>query len=186
MNCLVRGFEQVSKKPARTRLDDHALVHEHVQVADLAREVELVRHHDHRHPRLGKLAHYAQHLADELRVERRGRLVEEHHRGVKAERAGDRDALLLPARELRRIPRRPAKQADLPQPVRRALVGLGPTELLHCAERQCDVVERRQMREQIELLEDHADLTTEFERASTLHTRFAGNSRPVLDPEDTH
>ena len=126
MNCLVRGFEQVSKKPRGPGLDDHALVHEHVEVADLAREVELVRDDDHRHPRLGELAHDAEHLADELRVERRGRLVEEHHLGVEAERARDRDPLLLPARELRRDSC--AAQRSSPtcrSAARRALLGLG-------------------------------------------------------------
>ena len=94
MNCFVRGFEQVSKKPRAAGLDDQPLVHEDVEVADLAREVELVRDDHHRHPRLGELAHHGEHLADELGIERRGRLVEQHHLRVEAERAGDRDPLL--------------------------------------------------------------------------------------------
>ena len=51
-------------------------------------------------------AHDGEHLADELGVERRGRLVEQHHLRVEAERARDRDALLLAARELGRVARR--------------------------------------------------------------------------------
>ncbi len=38
----------------------------------------LVRDDEHRHPLLGELAHRAQHLADQFRVQRRGYLVEEH------------------------------------------------------------------------------------------------------------
>ncbi len=63
---------------------------------------------DHRHPRLGELAHDREHLADELGVERRRRLVEEHHLGVEAQRARDRDALLLAARQLARDSGRPS------------------------------------------------------------------------------
>ena len=44
-----------------------------------------------------------QHFADEFGVERRGRLVEQHHLGLHRERPRDRDALLLAARELRRV-----------------------------------------------------------------------------------
>ena len=44
-----------------------------------------------------------EHLADELGVERRGRLVEEHQLRPHGKRAGDRDALLLAARELDRV-----------------------------------------------------------------------------------
>ena len=52
MNCLVRGFEQRSKNPSPPGLDDQPLIHEDVEVADLAREVELVRDDDHGHPGL--------------------------------------------------------------------------------------------------------------------------------------
>ena len=53
-------------------------------------------------PSLRQLDHHVEHLADHLGVERRGRLVEQHHDRVHAQRAGDRDALLLPARQLSR------------------------------------------------------------------------------------
>ena len=44
-----------------------------------------------------------EHLADELGVERRGGLVEQHQLRLHRQRAGDRHALLLAARELRRV-----------------------------------------------------------------------------------
>ncbi len=54
-------------------------------------------------PSCGELAHRPQHLADQLGVERGGRLVEEHQLGVHGERARDGDALLLAAGEARGI-----------------------------------------------------------------------------------
>ncbi len=71
--------------------------------ADLAREADLMRDDDHRHPDLGEVAHHVEHLADELRVERRGRLVEQHQLRVHRQRARDRDALLLAAGERHRV-----------------------------------------------------------------------------------
>ena len=80
-------------------LDDHALVHEHDLVADLAGEADLVGDDDHRHPLGGELAHHVEDLLDQLGVERAGDLVEQHHVRVHRQRAGDRDPLLLAAGE---------------------------------------------------------------------------------------
>ena len=84
-------------------LDDPALVHEDDAVADLAGELHLVRDDEHRHPLAREVAHDDEHLADELRVERRRDLVEEHHVRLHHQRARDRDPLLLAARELVRV-----------------------------------------------------------------------------------
>ena len=62
-------------------------------------KAHLVGRDQHRHPALGELADHAQHLGDELGVERARHLVEQHQRGLHRERAHDRDALLLAARE---------------------------------------------------------------------------------------
>ena len=129
MNCFVRGFAQVSRKPRGPGLLDLALVHEDVEVADLAREVELVGDDHHRHAGLRKVAHDREHLADELSVECRGRLVEEHHLRVEAQRAGDRDALLLSARKLGGIVGGPAEQTDALQCAGGELLGLRPAHL---------------------------------------------------------
>ena len=75
-------------------------VHEDHAVRDLAREAHLVRDHHHGHAFLGELDHHVEHLVDHLRVERRGRLVEQHRDRVHRQRARDRDALLLAAGEL--------------------------------------------------------------------------------------
>ena len=80
-----------------TLLDDRAPVHEHDPVSDLAREPHLVRHDEHGHPGLGEPSDHLQHLADELRVERRRRLVEKHQLRLNGQGPRDRDPLLLPA-----------------------------------------------------------------------------------------
>ena len=54
-------------------------------------------------PSRGEPDHGVEHLLDHLRIERRGRLVEQHDLRLHAERARDRDALLLAAGKLRRI-----------------------------------------------------------------------------------
>ena len=84
-------------------------------VGDLPGEAHLVGDDDHRHARRCKLAHDGEDLADQLWVERRGRLVEEHELGL--HRQGPRDGhalLLLATGELRRVCRRLVGQADPP------------------------------------------------------------------------
>src|SRR5680860_987200 len=84
-------------------LHDPALVHEDDTVRGGAGEAHLVGHDDHGHATLGEVDHDVEHLLDHLRVERRGRLVEEHHLGIHRQRAGNRDPLLLTTRELCRV-----------------------------------------------------------------------------------
>jgi hypothetical protein len=50
---------------------------------------------DHRYAVPRKVARDGQYFADQLRVERRGGFVEEHHLRVHGEGARDRDSLLL-------------------------------------------------------------------------------------------
>ena len=64
-------------------------------------------------PSRGELAHHLQHLADQLGIERGGRLVEQHQRGLHRQRAGDRDALLLAARQHLRVDVALVRQPDL-------------------------------------------------------------------------
>src|SRR3970040_860541 len=63
----------------RALLEAAALVHEHDPVGRAAREAHLVRHHHHRHAPFAHLAHHRQHAADQLGIERAGRLVEQHY-----------------------------------------------------------------------------------------------------------
>ena len=73
-------------------------------VAELDRLVDVVGDED---DRLAQLALQAQELVLQLlahdRVDGAERLVHQHHRRVGGERAGDADALLLPAGQLRRV-----------------------------------------------------------------------------------
>ena len=78
------------------RLHDHAAVDQRHAIGNFASKPDLMRHHDHRHAVTGELFHDVEHFAHELRVERRRRLVEQHHLGVQRQRASDRYALLLP------------------------------------------------------------------------------------------
>src|ERR1700730_739785 len=78
-------------------LDDAALVHEHNASGRLPGEAHFMSDDDHGHAAGGKRLHDVEHLIDHLRVESRGRLIEEHNLRVHGERAGDGGALLLAA-----------------------------------------------------------------------------------------
>src|SRR4029453_11518410 len=84
----------------RPLLHDDPVIHEDHAVGGVARKAHLVAHHQHGHAAALELAHDTEHAADKLRVERGGRLVEQHDLGFERERACDRDALLLAAGEL--------------------------------------------------------------------------------------
>ena len=56
--------------------------------------------------------HHLEHLAGQLRVERRGDLVEQDDLGLHRERSGDGNALLLAARQLRRVVIAAVEEAD--------------------------------------------------------------------------
>ena len=86
----------------RPLLHDQATVDEHQPVTHLAGEAHLVRDDQHRHAVTREVAHDVQHLPDHLRVQRRGRLVEQHQLRVHGERSRDRHPLLLPTRQVRR------------------------------------------------------------------------------------
>ena len=143
-------------------LPDLALVHEDGRARDIAGEAHLVGHEQHRHAVLRQLLHDQQHLAGQLGVERRGHLVEEHDLGPHRQRPGDRDTLLLAARELRGEGVELVLEADAPQHFTRELTGFLGRLLLHHAWRQGDVLADGQMRKQVEALEDDADLLPEL------------------------
>ena len=69
-----------------------------------------------------ELAHFELHLLAQLLVERAERLVDQHHPRFEHQRAGERHALLLAARELRGLPlaERPGRAAPGPAPATRA------------------------------------------------------------------
>src|SRR5262245_42390608 len=88
-----------------------------------------------------------------------GRLVGQDQLRVVDERAGDRDALLLSARELARVVVPAVREADdLEAPHRLLAPPIGAMAVGRVDQRQLDVVERGGPREQIERLEDEANL----------------------------
>ncbi|MGY4280939.1 hypothetical protein ACVWXO_000159 [Bradyrhizobium sp. LM2.7] len=113
---------------------------------------------DHGHAIIGELAHHAEDVADELGIERRGRLVEQDRLGLHRQRACDRDALLLAARELRRMRvgllGKPHLRKQRPATLERNAARL----LLDIKRTLDDVFEDSAMREQVEALEHHRDL----------------------------
>ena len=90
-------------------------------------------------------------------IERGGRLVEQHELRVHRQRAGDGDTLLLAAGKLRRELRVLGGQADAVEQLHRALASLGRRDALHPDRCLDDVLQRGHVREQVELLEHHAD-----------------------------
>ncbi len=103
---------------------------------------------------LEDLAHLGRQALAQVDVEVGEGLVHQHQRRPRRERAAERDALLLAARQLVRIALRVRRQADqgehLGHP--RAPVGRAPA-----VEAEGDVVGDRQVREQRVVLEHHAD-----------------------------
>ena len=106
-------------------------------------------------------------------VEVAGRLVAEQDLGVVGERAGDRDALLLAAREPRRPVSGARREADLLEKRRRLFPRL-PARRRGDHLRQHDVFERREFRQQVVKLVDEADFGAAQQR-SAVHRRGGRN-----------
>src|SRR5262249_32258833 len=106
MNDLVEerpcplGLWMIEELLRRRLLDDLPLVHENDAIRDLASKAHLVSDAQHGHALFGELLHGFQYFLDHFRIERRGRLVEQHDLRPHAERARNRNALLLAAGEL--------------------------------------------------------------------------------------
>src|SRR5207247_8162752 len=83
--------------------DDLARFHEHNPICHVAGEFHLMRHYHHGHALSCQLSHDREHLSNQLRVQRRSDLVEEHQFGFHAQSTSNCNALLLPARQLVRI-----------------------------------------------------------------------------------
>ncbi len=81
-------------------LDYPSLIHEYDPVGHRFGETDLVRHAEHRHAVRRKATHDIEHFADHLRIQRSGRLVEQHNTRLHGKGAGNGDALLLPTRKL--------------------------------------------------------------------------------------
>ena len=93
----------------------------------------------------------------DLRVQVAGRLVGQQQLRLAGQRARDRHALLLPARELAGQVPHARGQPQLGQRLLDALLALGGRHAA-VAQRHVDVVEHVQVGDQVEALEDEADL----------------------------
>jgi hypothetical protein len=85
-----------------------------------------------------------------------GRLVADDDRRVAAQGPGDRDPLLLPARQIGRAVVQAVVEADRGQEASGLAVGVAVAGILH-PDRDRDVLERGQGREQVEALEHEAE-----------------------------
>ena len=143
--------------PRRPFLDDPPVGHEDDPVRHLAREAHLVGDDQHRHARFGQLPDHREHLGHQLGIEGRGRLVEEHHARRDGQRAHDRHSLLLAPREPERQVVRVVSQADAREKLHASTAGDLDRLAVDPYGRLADVLERREMLEEVELLEDHPD-----------------------------
>ena len=148
--------------------------------AHLAGEAHLVGDDDHRHAGGGELLHDVEHVADHLGVERRGRFVEQHHLGVHAQRAGDRHALLLAAGQPRRVLVGLVGETDPLQQLHRVLLHLRLRRELGAPGSRHHVLEHGHVREQVELLEAHADVLAQVADLLVLAPRAVPTAE--LDP----
>ena len=118
-------------------------------------------HHDRLAELVDRAAQQVEHVAARLRVEVAGRLVGEHDRRARDQRARDRDPLSLAAGQLVRPVLAPVAEADgLDQRLEPGLVRLVAAD----PDRQQDVLLGVQDRQQVVALEDEADLLAPQQR----------------------
>ena len=142
----------------RPLLEDHAVVDEHDPVGDLAGEPDLVGDDDERGAEPGQLADDVEHLSDQLGVEGGGRLVEQQHLRLQRECPRDRHPLLLATGQLAGVGVGLVGETHLLQQSERELAGIRSREAFEGDRRLDDVLERGEVREQVEALEHHAHL----------------------------
>jgi hypothetical protein len=176
----LRIFEELLR---RGLLQDRPEVHEDDPVGDLPGEPHFVRDHDHRHPGDRKILHDLENLADHLGVEGRCRLVEEHDLRVHRQPPGDRHALLLAAGELGRVGVPLLGQADTLEERERLFLRLLPALVADLHGSQRDVLEDREVRVEVELLEDEADLRPHLVDVGLLvrEVRSVDDQLPLVD-----
>ena len=129
--------------------------------------------------RLGQLGDQLDDLVAVHRVERAGRLVGQQQVPGPDDRPGDRDALLLPAGEVVGVPVDPGVEPDPLERLDRArprLADAHPVEL----QRQHHVLDRGERGDEVEALEDVADVPAPQVRAA------AGVERRQVLPVDEH
>ena len=141
----------------RSLLDNAPAIHEDDPVGDLTGKAHLVSHDDHGDAGLCQLLHHIENLADHLRVESGGRLVEKKNFRLHGQSPGDPDALLLPSGQLRRIFCDVIFETNTDQELPRPLVRFAPTQAANARGAERHVSQDRHVRKEVEALEDHAD-----------------------------
>ena len=114
-----------------------------------------MRDADHRDVLVRQLDHYVQDLADHLGVQCAGGLVQQHDGLLRAERAGDGDALLLATRQVLRKLVCLVRQADTLQILHGLRLGLLAALLLQLDGGQREVAHDGHVWIQVELLKHH-------------------------------
>ena len=167
--------------PAAALVGDDLPVPDPDHPARMRGDLVLMRDQHDRPPLLAEALEQRQHLGPRGRVEVPGRLVGEDQRRIGDERAGDGDALLLAARQLRGQVVDPVFEPDLAQRRQRPLVARGPRQA-GVGQRQLDVRERPRARNQVVALEDEADVTVADVREVVLVDAADVESVQPVDP----
>ena len=123
-----------------------------------AGKLHLVGHDQHRHALLGKAAHHVQHLADQLRIQGGGRLVEVDDLRVQGKASGDCHPLLLAAGELDRVAFKLVRHADPGQGMDCTLSGLFSVDFPSGRQAEGDVFEHRLVQKQVVALKHKGSL----------------------------
>src|SRR5581483_6200274 len=136
---------------------DAAALEDDEPVRERDRLDRIVRHEEP-HARLPRQvrAEIAAQAPARLRVQGRERLVEEEERRPERERAGERHALRLAARQLARLPLGERGDPEALEPLARGAIGRGPRDAAR-AEAERDVRHRAQVREEEQVLECDRD-----------------------------
>src|SRR5690606_9215124 len=153
----------------RALLDDLAGLKYGDAVADPADHVHLVGDQHHGQAQLTVDARQqVEDLAGGLRVESTGRLVAEQDLRLGGQRPGDADALLLAAGQLRRVALRLIAEADPVEQFGDPCLDLRAAQLAGQLQRHGDVAGHGARAEQVEVLEDHPDLTADAAKAAVV------------------
>jgi len=152
---LIDRREPQNTGAIRWRVGDDAAVAQLDHAARVGSYLRLVGHHDDCHAALGvKPGEHLHQLRRGLRIEGASRLIGEDQGRIGHQRPSDGDALLLAARQLRRPVTGAIEEANFGQGVRRQLSAVvrAPVD-----ERQLNLGNRWQAREQVVRLEHEAD-----------------------------